>query len=199
MKKILILFTVLFVAVVVDALAKDEKRCEDSPIIIDTDKIDDNLVALNSIRKSIEECEHATAYVYGKGGKIDEAVAFFDLMRTSGLSKKTTFIATATIWSASNIVWLAAETRIVLPGSQFIIHSATYNMENETKQIREETAENEINSSTAAVHLATGRKGANLWEKSMQDLGPGTALNAKQAIEYGWATEILEYKNVPKD
>jgi len=175
-----------------------EKTCNE-PTIINSAKLSDLLPVINSIRRCVEERGHATAYVYGSGRAVDEALAFFDMMRTSGLSNKTTFIATGVIWSASNIIWLAAERRVVLPGSQFIIHSATHNMSNESKQIREEAAENMIDSTTDAVSLAAGKSGANLWERSIQALGPGMALNARQALEYGWATEIQGYEDAPQN
>lgn len=216
MKKILLLVLLLLIASSITVQAQSEpllpplakaknkkvpaqkgKKCEESTIIISSVDIEANLEIFEKIKKCVEEDGHVTAYVYGQGGPADEALAFFDLMRTSGISKHTTFVATSIVWSASNIVWLSAETRIVLPGSQFIIHGATLNMNNESKEIRNESADNSFRLTTEAVRISAGEKGAGFWEKSISHYHPGSAFDAQKALEYGWATEILPYQSYP--
>ena len=173
---------------------------EDKPIIIDSVELENIHPIIRSLRKCIEEDEHATAFVSGSGGAPEDAMTFFDFIRTEGLSKDLTFIASGNIASASNIVWLAAETRIVLPSSMFLLHEATWYLCNEDLQVRAQSTKHLINSTTLAVRLATGNPlSADRWNDIIQSNQAGVMLNAEEALEWGWATEIREYKDTPEN
>lgn len=173
--------------------ANETMGCEGKLLTIGTVNIDKLLSIFDKIRKCIESDGSVEVYVYGKGGPISEGLAFFDLMRTSNVSKHTTFIAIGRIYSASNLVWLAAETRIVLPSSSFLLHAATLNLGEEDSRVRED-AEKQIFAATKnVVNEAVGVEASDFWDDILQSNTQGRVFSAKEALEIGWATTLREY------
>jgi len=164
------------------------------PIIIDTVKIKELIPVYEALRECAQTQGTAIAYVFGIGGPLDEALAFFDLVRTTpGLASKLTFIATSDIASASNIVWLAADTRVALPGNRFIIHEATWNMTEESLRVRQQHAKIAIDATERAVRFAANEAAAHMWKDILSGDEQGRVLSAEEALEIGWATEIRAY------
>ena len=134
-------------------------------------------------------------HVSGEGGAVQAALAFFDLMRTSGVSKHTTFISSGSIWSASNIVWLAAEKRVVTPGSAFFLHEFTLNLQSETHRVRNMDVKIKLRTTAAAVLEATSnQESADKWRSIAIGDKQGIVLDAENALSWGWATEIKPYQ-----
>ncbi len=169
-------------------------KCQEGQIYI---KGDVEIVSLLQVFQEIRACTNkfgqAVVYVRGNGGSLEEAQVFFDLMRTSGVSQKTTFVATGMIASASNIVWLAAETRIVLPGTHFLLHKASLRMFDEDQQTRQSGTNHTFKVSVDSVHLATSEVAAKRWKDILRGDAQGIVLNADEALKLGWATERKNY------
>ena len=93
---------VIFVLLLTTSLsANANKSCKDIPMFFGNADGNILLNAYESIKKCIKIDGEVTAYVNGVGGSVSEAMMFFDLMRTSGAYKHTTFIAVGEIWSAT--------------------------------------------------------------------------------------------------
>jgi ATP-dependent protease ClpP protease subunit len=113
-------------------------------------------------------------------------------MHATDIWERTTFIATGQICSASNIVWLSAKNRVITPGSSFLIHKAKWNMKNEDESVKIKDRFIIARNTHNIVLLSTGEKeSAEFWTDILVGNKNGTVLNAKEALEMGWATNIL--------
>jgi ATP-dependent protease ClpP protease subunit len=167
--------------------------CEDTILIEDVDSQVLFTTYINIV-SCVAERGSVSAYVRGAGGSLKHALAFFDLIRTTPeLSSKITFIAVGEIASASNIVWLSAGKRVVLPGSNFLLHSATWNMTEETNRARTEDASQVLESTRTAVQVAVSDESATLWATILEGDAQGRILSAEEALKIGWATELRPY------
>jgi ATP-dependent protease ClpP protease subunit len=171
-----------------------KEGCPQNPLSI-TDVDEDKLLkAYFYLKKSIQLCGTATAYVRGSGGSIHSAQAFFDLMRTDKeVYENTTFITSGIIWSASNYVWLSAKHRIVTPSHVFIVHGAKWNMNDEDPETRVLVQEEVLESARRIVTLVAGEEASKLWMEALTNKRDGFPINAQEAIRLNWATEIREY------
>ncbi len=161
-------------------------------IVIDSVNKTDLLYAYFLIEEEVAKNGYAVAYVSGNGGVIDDAIMFYDLMHATDIWERTTFIATGQICSASNIVWLSAKNRVITPGSSFLIHKAKWNMKNEDESVKIKDRFIIARNTHNIVLLSTGEKeSAEFWTDILVGNKNGTVLNAKEALEMGWATNIL--------
>jgi ATP-dependent protease ClpP protease subunit len=161
-------------------------------IVIDSVDKTDLLYAYFLIEEEVAKNGYAVAYVSGNGGVIDDAIMFYDLMHATDIWERTTFIATGQICSASNIVWLSAKNRVITPGSSFLIHKAKWNMKNEDESVKIKDRFIIARNTHNIVLLSTGEKeSAEFWTDILVGNKNGTVLNAKEALEMGWATNIL--------
>ncbi len=191
----LLLFCCLvFLAYTFPIIFPIEKNIDCTPIIIDSVDRNELIDAFLLIKDSVVKNGNAIVYVGGNGGALVDAIMFFDFMRSSGVWKHTTFISTGQICSASNIVWLAAKLRIVTPGSSFLIHKAKWNMKKEDEQTKMMDKFNIAKNTNTAVFVATGNpEAADLWTDILVGNKDGVVIDAKTALELGWATGMAEY------
>ena len=179
------------------SLAEDtnskENKC-DKPLHISTVGEDDLLTAYKHIEDCVKPSEKLTVYVSGDGGALLFAQRFYDKMRTSGLSKRVRFESTGLIASASNIVWMAADERIIMPGSIFLLHRATFGAIGEDPELILSLKNDIMDSAVESVRRTAGKAAARLWEDSLTGKITGNTLKGEEAVKIGWATELEEYK-----
>ena len=174
--------------------ADSDAECE-KPIHISTVQEDDLLDALNHIGKCASDSKKLLVYVSGEGGALVFAQAFFDKMRTSGLSKRVRFEAHGLIASASNLIWMAADERVVTPGSLFVLHRAKFGVpDGEDPELSISLKNAILQTSVESVLRVAGPTAAKLWEQSLVGKVVGNTLDGKEALEIGWATELSSYK-----
>lgn len=133
-------------------------------------------------------------YIEGFGGSVNSAQAFFDRMWSSGLAHHVRFIAQGHIASASNLVWLASDERVVTPGSSFLIHEFETNNHTEDEETRVAMKDQTVTRTTNAVRHATNDEAAKIWQDCIDDKRDGVILDGAEALRLGWATELREYK-----
>ena len=172
-----------------------QETCAEKPLGIMSCDIQNLVLAYEQIKRCVELDGRATVYVQGLGGIIDHAHFFFDLMRTSGLSKKTTFISAGQIISSTNIIWLASEHRVVLPSVMFLLHKATVRFPGEDIGVITDYQKQTWDTTQRLVQMATGNEStAKMWHDIIAGHRVGGTLDAEKALEIGWATEIRAYK-----
>jgi len=194
MKTFAILLFVLF-STSSNVYAHDENECETKFFRIENVKTEDLLQIFKQLSTCVQSGGKPEVYVHGIGGSLENSQMFFDLMRTSGIYREVSFITAGAVRSASNIVWLAADTRIGSPGTTFMIHSATWNMGSEDNNVRVANHRNILRNTTRAVLISTGNKdSAEKWNKALGGNTQGIEINAEQALKMGWLTEIRRYK-----
>ena len=188
------LVVLLFISLSPVAYAEDDIECV-KPFHISTVLEEDLLAALTHIEKCAKEDTKLKVYVSGEGGPLIFAQAFYDKMRTSGLSKRVRFEAHGLIASASNIVWMASDERVVTPGSLFVLHRAKFGVPNgEDPELSISLKNAILQTSVDSVRRVAGSKAADLWEQSLVGKVVGNTLDGKEALEIGWATELSSYK-----
>jgi ATP-dependent protease ClpP protease subunit len=123
------------------------------------------------------------------------AQAFFDNMRTTGLSKHVRFIAYGVIASATNLVWLAADERVAMPATLFVLHELNLDgITGEDPELVLNIKNVHVQSTVKSVELAAGKTAGKMWEMCFVGKDVGFAFSGKEALENGWATELWEYR-----
>ena len=174
----------------------DEKKSDvcKTPILISSVDSDELFKAFLHIKKCARpDGDKLDVYVSGMGGDPGDAQAFFDRMRATGLNHRVRFIAYGFIASASNIVWMAADERVVTPQSVFILHKARVVFDDDP-ELGVSVKNNLLQETVKSFRLAAGEKAAHLWEQSCTGKIAASALSSDEAIQNGWATRLENYK-----
>lgn len=165
-----------------------------TPFHISSVESDELLKALEHIKKCVPAEGKLDVYVSGMGGSAIEAQAFYDQIRTMGLNSRVRFKSYGMIASASNIVWMAADERVVTPSSLFLLHKGTMNIAGEDPELGVTLKDLQFGSSTNAVRRAAGDKAAQLWLDSIAGKIVASAFDGREAVKNGWATKLEDYK-----
>ena len=145
----------------------------------------------DKIEQCIIENKKPTIYLTGHGGGINVAVLFFDLIRTKGLSKDFSIIASGQISSSANIIFLSSNNRYSLPGTQFYWHEAT-SAANEPEAT---VLLNFANTQTGDIfERILGTETAKQWKDCLSGTTLPIAMTAEQAKEISLITHIIPYK-----
>lgn len=173
--------------------ASASEECK-TPLHISTVDSDDLLKALYHIEKCVGKDTKLDVYVSGLGGSMVEAQAFYDQMRTRGLSKVVRFKSYGLIASASNIIWMAADERVVTPGSMFVLHGMTINIGEEDPELGIMLKNTHVQNSMNSIRRVVGENAAKMWSQHVSGTVAATAFDGKEAIKNGWATSLEDYK-----
>jgi ATP-dependent protease ClpP protease subunit len=167
--------------------------CDDTLHISNVEE-GDLISALKHIKKCVRSDTKLDVLVSGPGGSVITAQAFFDNMRIMGLHKHVRFIAYGVIASATNLVWLAADERVAMSSTLFVLHELNLNgITGEDPELVLAIKNIHVKSTVKSVELAAGKKAGKMWEMCFVGKDVGFAFTGKEAIENGWATELWEY------
>lgn len=145
--------------------------------------------------EKLDSDKEVTIYINSPGGDVDSGLAVFDYMQLMKSPIKTVCIGTAASMGA--MLFLAGDTREMLAHSRIMIHDPAYGggnmagkkphelqyMVDKLKQTQEVLA--------GIIAEKTGRPIKEVYKKTKQD----SYFNAKEAIEYGLATGVVETTN----
>ncbi len=139
-----------------------------------------------------DDKEPVTVYINSPGGEVVSGLAAYDTMRSLTCPINTVCIGTAA--SMGSILFLAGEKREMLPHTKIMIHDPliagisgsrkALELEKEAKQLLETR---EILGKIIAER--SGRKIKEVYTKTKEDC----FLTAKEALDFGIATEIVEH------
>lgn len=176
--------------------AELKEECK-TPIHISSVESEHLLKAL----RHIEECVVPSipdgkidVYVSGLGGAVIEAQAFYDQMRTRGFHKHVRFKSYGIIASASNIVWMASDERVVTPGSMFLLHKGLINVGGDDPELGVTLKEIQVQNSVNSIRRVAGDNAASLWNQCIRGKVVATAFDGTEAIKNGWATKLENYE-----
>ncbi len=135
--------------------------------------------------------EKITLYINSPGGEVKSGLALYDVLRMIKSPVRTVVIGTASSMGA--ILFLAGEKRCMTAHSQIMIHDPSIRMGDVPAKALsvQETLEGLMKSREELAKIIAERTGKTL--KSIYAKTKGDAFfSAKEAVEFGLATEILE-------
>ena len=154
---------------------------------------------LNILSKNTDNI--ITIHMKTCGGHWGEGMAIYDAIKAC--KNEVTIINYTHARSMSSLIFLAADKRIMMPHSTYMIHEGTIHAGGTVKQFRTEAEQNEIAMKQMmniyVEHLLTksywkGKSSAQIhnWlTKNMRDKEE-FYMSAEEAVEYGFADEIME-------
>ena len=167
-----------------------------------TDKVDSD--SMNELIKELMYLEsqddkaEITLYINSPGGEVTSGLAAYDYMTMMKAPIRTVSIGTAASMGA--ILFLAGDKRQMLPHTRLMIHDPSYanaNMSNKKPhEIQHELDKlNETKEIIAGIIAEkTGKDIEEVYKVTAED----SFYNAKEAVEFGLATEIVNTATIRK-
>jgi ATP-dependent protease ClpP protease subunit len=136
------------------------------------------------------------------GGDWQEGMAIYDAIKSC--PSRVIILNYTHARSMSSIIFQAADKRIMMPNSYFMLHDGTYGIEGTVKQVKsavkfEERTEKtmlEIYANTMSENGAMAGKDKNKikkWLRSQMDNEEDVYLTAEQAVFFGLADAVFNY------
>lgn len=163
-------------------------------------EINDDLVALTlrALNKLTDlSPEPITIFLNSPGGSIYDGFAIYDLI--VGCPCKITIIALGSVFSMAPIIMIAADVRVALPNTRFMVHAPLFTREKETSVDThiDDVLEGQFCKDRIVEILAerTNKKGS-WWEEKItrQDY----YFDLTEAIEYGIITPTVKKRKKSK-
>lgn len=172
---------------IIDAMLQNrEVLCTEE---INTESATSLLLQMHHLERENAE-EEITVYINSPGGEISAGLALYDVMRGLHCPVRTVCIGTAASMGA--ILFLAGETRQMLPHSRIMIHDPSLDgkLGGTASQIQAVTKEMQKHRKLLAEIIADrcGKTLQTVYKKTAQD----TYFNAEEALAFGIATQCIE-------
>lgn len=134
------------------------------------------------------------------GGVWEEGMAIYDAIKAC--PNKITILSYTHARSMSSLIFLAADKRVMMPHSKFMFHEGTMSMSGTVKQYRTEGEElDKAGDDMLKIYIDAMKDNGKMkkWSKerikewliSMMDKKEEVYLDAKQAVQYGFADEVF--------
>ncbi len=132
-----------------------------------------------------------TLYITSPGGEVTSGLVFYDIIRMAKSPVKTVCIGLAA--SMGSIIFLAGDERCMTKHSQIMIHDPSVTLGNEPSRALavQDTLENLMKTREELARIIADRTGKNLRTVYSKTKGD-SYFNAKEALEFGLATRIIE-------
>ncbi len=137
-----------------------------------------------------------TIYINSPGGEVVSGLAVYDYMTLMKAPVRTVCIGTCASMAA--ILFLAGDRRQMLPHTRVMIHDPSYSNANmsgrKSHEIQHELDKlNEVRETTAGIIAEkTGKTLEEIYAVTADD----TYYNAREAVDFGLATEILDARSL---
>lgn len=145
-----------------------------------------------------DNSREVTLYINSPGGEVISGLAVYDYIALMKAPVKTVCVGTAASMGA--ILFLAGKKREMLPHTRIMIHDPSYGHKDiggrKPHEIQHELDKLQESREALAEIIAekTGKSIEEIYEVTAQD----TYYSAKEAIEFGLATRIIERGRPPK-
>ncbi len=139
-----------------------------------------------------EETEPVLLFINSPGGEVSSGLAVYDYMRL--MKRPLITVCTGTAASMGAILFLGADKRYMLPHSEVMIHDASYGhadfsgLKPDEIQVR---LDNLRSTSEATAEIIAERTGQPI-KKVKQYTSKDSYFNAKEALEFGLATDMVD-------
>lgn len=164
---------------------------------VDADTTNELIKQLMYLEMEDDEAE-ITLYINSPGGEVTSGLAVYDYMTMMKAPIRTVSIGTAASMGA--ILFLAGEKRQMLPHTRLMIHDPSYadaNMSGKKPhEIQHEL--DKLNETREIIAKIISEKTGKSIEEVYKVTADDTFYNAKEAVEFGLATEIITAKNKRK-
>ena len=134
------------------------------------------------------------------GGVWEEGMAIYDAIKAC--PNKITILSYTHARSMSSLIFLAADKKVMMPHSKFMFHEGTMGYEGTVKQFRTEAEELEkVGNEMMVIYIDAMKEQGKLkrlskkkieeWLKNMMDKKEEVYLDARQAVQYGFADYVF--------
>jgi len=141
--------------------------------------------------EALKECESVTVRINSLGGDVDTALAVYALLKEC---KNVTTEALGMVASAATIIFMAGSTRKMNKSALFLVHkcssSVYWGNENELEKTLE--MQRTVNETMMDTYTGGGVSRETVEELMEANHGEGKWITAKEAKQYGFATEVSE-------
>ncbi|HRH26337.1 MAG TPA: ATP-dependent Clp protease proteolytic subunit [Candidatus Paceibacterota bacterium] len=156
---------------------------------IDT-RVAHDLITWASEQVYAKQASQLTVFISSTGGDVDSAIRMYAYLKALPIEVNT--IGFTQIDSAANTIFLAGKKRSALQGCRFFLHEGTYTIGNQTASLHshEETLtvlKELLKRNIEIIASETGKTNKEIADT----LRESKILTAKQAVEYGIATDII--------
>ena len=139
----------------------------------------------------LKECEHVTVRINSLGGDVDTALAVHGMLREC---KSVTTEAIGMVASAATIIFMAGSTRKINKSALFLVHKCSSSIWGGNENALEEELETQrtINDTMTEIYTDGGVSPEKVAELMEANHGEGKWITAKEAKQYGLATELSD-------
>lgn len=140
-----------------------------------------------------QDCQkEITIYINSPGGEVISGLAVYDYISMMKAPVKT--VCTGTAASMGAILFLAGKTRLMLPHTRLMIHDPSYSHNDiggrKPHEIQQEL--DKLNETREALARIIAEKTGKSIEKIYEVTASDSFYSAKEAIDFGLATEIMK-------
>lgn len=140
--------------------------------------------------EALKECESVTVRINSLGGDVDTALAVHAMLKGC---KNVTTEAVGMVASAATIIFMAGSTRKINKSALFLVHKCSSWVNGNENALEEELeAQRTVNETMMEVYTGEGVSREDVESLMEANHGEGKWITAKEAKQYGFATEVSE-------
>lgn len=140
--------------------------------------------------EALKECESVTVRINSLGGDVDTALAVHAMLKEC---KNVTTEAVGMVASAATIIFMAGSTRKINKSALFLVHKCSSWVNGNENALEEELeAQRTVNETMMEVYTGEGVSREDVESLMEANHGEGKWITAKEAKQYGFATEVSE-------
>ncbi len=139
----------------------------------------------------LKDCESVTVRINSLGGDVDTALAVHAMLKEC---KNVTTEAVGMVASAATVIFMAGTTRKINKSALFLVHKCMSTVYGGNENVLEEEleAQRTINDTMTEIYTDGGVSAEKVAELMEANHGEGKWITAKEAKQYGFATEVSD-------
>ena len=155
----------------------------------------DDCVNIKNLSKQLDEMQGVTqidVFINSYGGEVAEGLAIYNALKRKGQTAKVTTYCDGFACSIASVVFMAGSERKMSKSSLLMIHNAWTHGIGNAEELRKIADDLEVITSAS---VEAYKSVANISEKKIKELMDNQSwIKPKDAVKYGFATEIIEEK-----
>ena len=158
----------------------------------------DQLVKQVMYLDSVSKTEEITLYINSHGGSVQDGLALYDTLRLVQAPIRT--VSTGIAASMGAVLFLAGDKREMLPHSKLMIHDPSFSSMNlgGKKSAEVQLLLDNLNACRQLTASIIAERTGKTLEEVYQVTAEDTYYTAKEAVEWGLATSIIESEKEKK-